>query len=319
MGMESRQVEASAGEDARIQRYREAERRFWDHCGLEPKERFIELTSPAVRLRVLEVGSGEVILFVHGTAGAGPVWAPIGQELECFRCLFLDRPGWGLSSAIDYSKSEYQALVADVLTGTLDALGIERAHVIGGSIGNVWALRLAQAQPSRVERVVLIGGGPIFSEIDVPSIIKLLASPLGAVMARLPEKPARVLSIVRGNGHGASLDAGRMDDFIEWRVALGRETDSMRHERDMVRSIVDWRHGAFRPGLLMKDEEIAGIDQPTLLVYGTEDPVGSVEKWERFVGLMPRGELRIEDGSGHMPWLDDPVRVGSLIRSFVGH
>ena len=108
MGMELRQVGAAATKGARIQRYREAERRFWNHCGLEPKERFIELDSPAARLRVLEVGSGETILFVHGTAGAGPVWAPIAKELEGFRCLFLDRPGWGLSSAIDYSRSEYQ-------------------------------------------------------------------------------------------------------------------------------------------------------------------------------------------------------------------
>lgn len=160
MGMELRQGGAAATEDARIQRYRGAERRFWNHCGLEPKERFIELNSPAARLRVLEVGSGEAILFVHGTAGAGPVWAPIAKELEGFRCFFLDRPGWGLSSAIDYSRSEYKTLVADVLTGTLDALGVEKAHVIGGSIGNLWALRLAQARPSRVERVVLMGGGP---------------------------------------------------------------------------------------------------------------------------------------------------------------
>lgn len=266
---------------------------------------------------MLEVGSGETILFVHGTAGAGPVWAPIAKELEGFRCLFLDRPGWGLSSAIDYSRSEYQTLVVDVLTGTLDALGVESAHVIGGSIGNLWALRLAQARPSRVDRVVLIGGGPLFSEIDVPAIIKLLASPLGAVMARLPEKQARVLSIVRGNGHGASLDAGRMDEFIEWRVALGRETDSMRHERDMVRSIVEWRQGSFRPGLLMKDEEVVGIDQPTLMVYGTEDPVGNVEKWEHFIDLLPQGVFRVVDGSGHMPWLDDPVRIGGLVGGFL--
>lgn len=319
MGMELRQGGAAATEDARIQRYRGAERRFWNHCGLEPKERFIELNSPAARLRVLEVGSGEAILFVHGTAGAGPVWAPIAKELEGFRCFFLDRPGWGLSSAIDYSRSEYKTLVADVLTGTLDALGVEKAHVIGGSIGNLWALRLAQARPSRVERVVLMGGGPLVSGIEVPPFIKLLSSPLGAVMARLPEKPARVLSIVRGNGHGASLDAGRMDEFIEWRVALGRETASLRHERDMVRSIVEWRRGSFRPGLLMGDEEVAGIEPPTLLVYGTEDPVGSVERWKRFVALLPQGELRVVDGSGHMPWLDDPGRVGGFVRGFLRH
>src|SRR4029077_7190648 len=52
-------------------RYRDAELRLWHYYGLEPKERFLDLEAPAGRLRVLEVGSGEPILFVHGTAGPG--------------------------------------------------------------------------------------------------------------------------------------------------------------------------------------------------------------------------------------------------------
>jgi hypothetical protein len=48
---------------------------------------------------------------------------------------------WGLSSALDFSGYEYKVLVADVLRGVLDGLGLDQAHVVGGSIGNVWALR----------------------------------------------------------------------------------------------------------------------------------------------------------------------------------
>ena len=62
----------------RTERYLEAERTLWRHYGLEPKERFIDLDAPAVRLRVLEIGSGEPVLFVHGTVGPGgwPSQAP---------------------------------------------------------------------------------------------------------------------------------------------------------------------------------------------------------------------------------------------------
>jgi pimeloyl-ACP methyl ester carboxylesterase len=85
--------------------------------------------------------------------------------------LSLDRPraAQGLSSAIDFSRQEYKTLVADVLRGGFDALGLERAHVVGGSIGNVWALRLAERHPSRVGRVVLLGGGPIVSRPASPA------------------------------------------------------------------------------------------------------------------------------------------------------
>lgn len=86
--------------DGRTERYRQAEQALWGHYGLKPTERFIELDSPRVRLRVVEVGSGEPVLFVPGTAGTGPYWGPLVRELKGFRCLMLDRPGWGLSSPV---------------------------------------------------------------------------------------------------------------------------------------------------------------------------------------------------------------------------
>jgi pimeloyl-ACP methyl ester carboxylesterase len=105
----------------RAERYLDAERRLWQHYGLEPGERFVDLEAPAARLRVLEIGSGEPVLFVHGTVGPGG-WASLISELPGFRSIVLERPGWGPSSAIDFSGQNYKALVADVLRGALDAL-----------------------------------------------------------------------------------------------------------------------------------------------------------------------------------------------------
>jgi pimeloyl-ACP methyl ester carboxylesterase len=305
----------STSADARSERYRDAELELWHHYGLEPDESFLDLDSPAARLRVLEVGSGEPILFVHGTVGPGS-WPSLICELPGFRSIVLDRPGWGWSSAIDYSGRAYGALVADVLRGTLDALEIERAHVIGGSIGNVWALRLAERYPARVGRIVLLGGGPIVDEAGVPGIIRLLASPLGALMVRLPDKPDRVRSILRRSGHGASLGAGFIpDEFVDWRVVLGRDTESMRHEREMVTAIVKGK--AYRPGLTFADTELAEIRRPTLHVFGTADPVGSVDIWRRVADRLPHGELHVVEGAGHMPWFDDPGKVAGEVSRFL--
>ena len=308
---------AEAPTDARLQAYREAEQALWAHYGLAPRERFVGLESPAARLRVLEIGSGPPILFVHGTAGTGPVWAPLVRELDGFRCLLLDRPGWALSSPIDYGRQDYGTLTADLLAGVLDALGLARAHVAGASIGDAWALRLAARHPACVERVVLLGGGPLVPEISVPPFIRLLASPAGAVIVRLPTSAKRVRSIMRDSGHGVSLDAGRIPDvFVDWRVALGRETDSMRHERDMARAIVAGK--SFRPGLVFGDAELAAVEKPTLMVYGTADPVGTVDVWRRLAGTLPRGELRTVDGAGHALWLDEPALVAGEMHRFLG-
>lgn len=301
---------------ARTERYREAERVLWRHFGVEASERFVELESPSARLRVLEIGTGRPVLFVAGTPGTGPYWGGLVRRLPGIRCLILDRPGWGLSSPIDYSKHEYKTVVADVLAGTLDALGLDRANVVGNSLGNLWALRLAGRHPSRVDRTVLLGGGPLLPEIRIPPFIRLLASPLGALLVRLPQKPKMIRSQLRQAGHGTSLDAGRIpDEFVAWRAALSRETASMRNERDMVRAIVSGK--TFRPGVTLEDEELAGIRQPTLHVYGTADPVGSVDVWTRVAGLLPRGKLSLVEGAGHVPWLDDPTRVARDISRFL--
>jgi pimeloyl-ACP methyl ester carboxylesterase len=296
------------------ERYLQAERRLWRHYGLEPHERFLDLDAPAARLRVLDFGSGEPVLFVHGTVGPGG-WASLIGELPGVRSIVLERPGWGLSSAIDFSGRNYGQLVVQVLRGVLDALELECAHVIGGSIGNVWALRLAAQDASRVRRIVLLGGGPIVSEAGVPRMIQLLASPAGALMVRLPDKPARVRSILRHLGHRASLDDGRVpDEFVEWRVAVGSETDSMRHEREMVRAIVKGK--SYRPGLTFEGGELAAIREPTLHVYGTADPVGSADLWRRVSGRLPDGRLSLVE-AGHMPWFEDSRRVAAEIGRFL--
>lgn len=298
-------------------RYRRAERTWWHHFDLEPRERFIDVESRPTRLRILEIGAGPPVVFVHGTAGAAPVWAPLVKELSGFRCLLLDRPGWGLSSPLDYAQSDYGRLSAGLLRRVLDGLGLDHAHCIGGSIGNVWALRHAQAYPDQVDRVVLVGGGPLTPAIPVPKIVRAIASPLGAVMLRLPEKPGRVRGIVRANGDGTSLDAGRMEEFIDWRVALGRDTNSMLAERSMIRTIVDWRRGSFRRGLVFEDADLAALDVPVLMIYGRSDPVGSVEIWTRFTQILPRASLRVVDGAGHMPWFHDPAGVAADVDRFL--
>jgi 2-hydroxy-6-oxonona-2,4-dienedioate hydrolase len=303
--------------DARAARYRAAERCLWSYYGLEPTERFVELEEPRLRLRVTEVGSGPPVLFVPGTAGTSPYWGALVRELEGYRCVLVDRPGWGLSSPACYSGRPYGSTIAEILRGALDALGLDRVAVVGASIGDVWALRLAGRHPDRVGSVALLGGGPIVAEAGVPRIVRLIASPLGAVMVRIPPKPGRVRAMLRQAGHGASLDGERIpEQYIRWRLAFDRETDSMRNEREMVRAIVSWRRG-FRSGLTLDPPELAAIEQPTLMLYGTADPVGSVEVWRRVVGLLPRGELDLVDGAGHVPWLDEAGQVGARLRGFL--
>ncbi len=134
-------------------------------------------------------------------------------------------------------------------------------------------------------------------------------------MTRLPPSRRGVRAFLRAIGHRASLAAGRIpDELLDWHVAFDRETDTLRNERAMVRALVDWRHGRLRPGVTFADAELAAIERPTMLVYGTADPTGTLDVFGRLVGVLPRGELRVIDGAGHMPWLDDPGAAADAVR-----
>ena len=236
----SRSVAATRPAESPADRFRSVEEALWRHHGLTRPRGSSSWTGPAFGSASSRSGSGAPVLLVHGTVGPGS-WASLIEAMGGgARFIVLDRPGWGGSEPLDFSDKPYRQAAADILRGVLDGLGIERATVIGGSIGDVWALSLAERHPTRVERVVLLGAGPMVAEARRPSFIRLIASPLGAVIVRLPMDAGRERCRSFATAATASsVDAGRIpDEFIDWRVSLSNDTPAMRHERDMIRSIV---------------------------------------------------------------------------------
>ncbi|MBA2632087.1 MAG: alpha/beta hydrolase [Chloroflexi bacterium] len=299
-------------------RFRHAERTLWTAYGLEPTERTIDLSEPGVRLRVQETGpetgSGDPVLFIGGSAGTGAYWAPLIRELPGRRAIVLDRPGWGLSSPIDYRRTDYGKVAAKIIRGVLDELGIDRVDVVGQSIGNLWGLHAARIVPNRIGALVLLGGSPN-PEVPLPKFIKLLRSPIGAIMVRAPMKPGMLHKQLEALGHAATLARGGMRDFVAWRLDFQRHTPSMRHERAMVQAIT--AGDGFRPGVHLDDAALADVAQPTLMLFGTADPTGNQELWRRYVERLPDGRLELVADGGHNLLWDDPVGVGGTVRHFL--
>lgn len=292
--------------------FRRAEEAVWDHFRLRPSENLVRTRNGRV-VRLHEVGSGAPILFVHGSGGSGAYWAPLVKELAPhFRCILIDRPGWTLSTPVDYSDGDFGATVASLQGDLLDSLEVSKAHVVGGSIGDVYALRFAQYHPDRVLGLVLVGGGPLTTEVRPPTFIRLLRSPLGQLMVRIPQKPGMVRKQMEGLGHKASLDQGQIpNELIDLYSATSRHTDALRNERDLVRSVLDRR--GWVPGFTFSRAELQDISAPTLMVYGSDDPVGSVEMWTQFVRAMPSGAIHVVSDAGHLNWYDKPEEVGARI------
>lgn len=310
-------ADAIEATDEATERYRQAERAVWSHYGLEPSERFVQIAAPEARLRVQEVGSGESIVFVHGGLWPSTGLAPLVAELSGYRCILVDRPGSGLSSPIDWRNRELGRTATDVMGGLIEALGLERANVIGHSIGGNWVLRLAHGHPSRVGRIGILAASPLLPEMPRPGFFRVLVSPIGAILARLPQNQARARDMLRQDGHGPSLDANRIPDVLfDWHVALIRNTRTMLNERAMIRDAVI-RGSAWRPGLTFAPAELAEIRQPLLYVIGSADPEGTVDYAKRIVNMLPNAELSVLPDAGHMLWLDDAAQVGQTLRTFL--
>lgn len=311
------QTLATTADRTRAQRYRDSERALWTRYGLAPTERFVDVDSPSTRVRVLDIGFGEPVLFVHGLLGPD-AFAPLVRELRDFRCLVLDRPGWGLSTRVDFASSRHGSLIANLLKDVLVGLGLDRAHVVGASVGTLWALRFAEAHPECVDRVVLIGAGPLLDELHVPPWLRLMASPLGALMSRNTSLET-LRSILRRAGHAESLDDGRIpNELLAWRLAASRDTEAMRSERAMLRdSLISWPTGRWRAGTLFAPPELRTIPHHTLYMHAAADPVGQIDVARRITDLLPHGELDIVEGHSHEPWLEDPRGVASRVTSFL--
>lgn len=297
--------------------YREAERRLWDSVGKAPTERLITMPRLGVTVRVQEVGEGDPVLFIHGGPNSGSTWAPLVEHLDGFRCLMVDRPGTGLSEpahiGLENLAQVGDTFVADVLEG----LGIESTHVVASSFGGYLALRSAVADPARVGRMVQMACPAFVPGFHVPPFMRMTAvSAVRWLLAKLPPSRRANDAILRQIGHAASLDAGTIPDvFMDWYLALGTHTDTMRNEGEMIGRLGSFR--GFDPSLTLSPEFFAGVRPPTLFLWGADDTFGGEGVARPIVEWMPDAELVMVPNSGHLPWIDDPAAIARRTAMFL--
>lgn len=300
------------------QRYALAEGALWQQAGLTPVEHRIHLSRNDVDVRLREVGDGPPVLFLHGGPGAaGPIWADLAARLPHLRCLLLDRPGTGLSARHLLSdaaavRREAETMVVDVL----DALELDRAHLVGSSHGSYIALLSSAAQPHRVDRTVHLGCPGFVEGMSTLLFDRLVLLP-GApqLFGRLPASEKSMRNTFRQLGHGASLAADRIPQaLLDWCVALQRDTDTMRNELASMGNMGTFR-GGFDPRLTVQTELLHDVRSPTYVLWGANDPYGDEAVAQRLVDALPDAELELLPDAGHLCWLDDLDHAATVIDS----
>jgi pimeloyl-ACP methyl ester carboxylesterase len=235
--------------------------------------------------------------------------------------VLLDRPGCGLSDPLvtGFDDVERLGTFGDTLiVDVLDALGLDRAHVVATSFGGFLALRTAAAHPDRVGRIVEFGwtlGAPV---AKTPMVMRLASVPmLGRLVAAVPPSERTVRAIFRSIGLRQAMEAGRVSrEMLDVYLALLRDTNTMRNELEAGPRIVSLRRG-MDDRVLLPASLLAKVEAPAFFLWGEEDPLGGPDIARQFVKQIPNAELELMPGAGHAVWIDDPDHAGTTTRRFL--
>jgi pyruvate dehydrogenase E2 component (dihydrolipoamide acetyltransferase) len=247
------------------------------------------------RLRVLDLGAGDAtpILFVHGFGGDLQGWMFTQPMLaENRRAVALDLPGHG-GSVKEVGSGNAETLAAAV-GDALAALDIERAHLVGHSMGGAIAATLALDDPERVASLTLIATAGLGPEINGAFID-------GFVRAQRRREAQEVLAQLV---HDPALVSRAMIEEV------------LRYKRlDGVKAALETIARAWFPdGRQAFAIDLAGLAMPVQLIWGRDDHIIPVAHAEALAGRMP---VHILDDAGHLPHMERSGEVNRLITALV--
>jgi len=288
--------------------YEAAEQRLLARYGVRAQTRWVELREPRMRVRLLEAGEGEPVLFIHGGGGEAVDWAPLLARLEGVRAIAVDRPGCGLSDGFSYSGVDLRSHGVSFIESLLDAIGLDDAPVVGNSMGGLWALWAALAIPQRIRSLALLGCPALMLDTGAPLFMHLAATPLGdRLMLGQPSRTtARRILADLGEAEGVVPD-----EMVE--LTLTRPADTRASFLSLIRNCIS----PFGRRLSFSEHEARRVLQPTLFIWGDGDPFGKVSSGRCAAHIMPAARIEVVHG-GHLPWLDEPERCARLIAAHSG-
>lgn len=256
-------------------------------------------------IAVVEVGTGEPLVFLHGGGGNAAEWATLLPLLQDrYRCLAIDRPGHGLSYRVDHGEvPDYRGYAAAFVGRALDLLGLRRAVLVGNSMGGFFALAFALAAPERVERIILVGA-PAGVDRWVPLPLRLLGTPglgrlLWSTVARPSERGMRDLYARLLVADVNKLSASDLACAVAAQSLPGADVALL----SMFRRFLNPR--GVRDEHFLRDA-LGALEVPTSFLWGDKDAFAPPASGEALCRAMKDAHLEVIAGAGHLPWVDEP-------------
>jgi 2-hydroxy-6-oxonona-2,4-dienedioate hydrolase len=279
-----------------------------------PKELTDEATSRTVqttswKLHYNEAGEGQPVILLHGSGAGASGWSNfrpnIGVLADDFRVLAMDAPGWGRSDAALPQDYDHPNAVLELM----DALSIEKAALVGNSMGGMTAVTFAARYPDRISHLITMGPGAF---VKIPTLF-------GA-----GDGPTEGLKILaEGYRNPTAETMKKLVEIMTYDATFA--TDALAQERADAAvarpdHLANWLEGMAGGGPVRTAatvEQVASITTPALLVHGRDDRVVHYEHSLRLVSTIPNSRLVLFNRCGHWAQLEHAAEFNRLVKDFI--
>jgi len=263
-------------------------------------------TDDGVKLYYEETGSGTPILFVHEFAGDCRSWEPqVRHFSRRYRCIAYNARGYPPSDVPPSPDSYSQQRERDDVRAVLDALKIERAHVVGLSMGAFATLHFGMAYSARALTLVTAGVG---SGAHKDEYARFQADSRANAKTMLERGMAHFAASYGENATRVTMKAKDPRGFEEFQRHLAEHS-----AQGSANTMLGYQ--ARRPSLYDLTAEMAAITAPLLVIAGDEDP-STIEPSLLIKRTVPGAALAVVPRTGHMINLEEPALFNRLVEDF---
>jgi 4,5:9,10-diseco-3-hydroxy-5,9,17-trioxoandrosta-1(10),2-diene-4-oate hydrolase len=255
---------------------------------------------------------GSTVILLHGVGCHVEFWekniAALAQEHRVFA---IDIVGFGRTDKPDeFYRSQHMAYMANFVLDFMNAMDIDKASLVGNSMGGGISIVVAAQAPERVEKIVLVDSAGLGRKISF--MLRLMTIPVIGEVLTKPTRQGAVRFVQMGSYDPSQIN----EDFIDRVADINKIPGNQRSLLSVLRESLNMF--GMKKGLLDDFSScLKKINAPILVIWGRQDRIIPVTDGEVAVEKMTDVRLHIMDQAGHSPQIDKPEEFNAAVLDFL--